>query len=264
MVTIILVVYKSDEKQLNNILKKIGRKYKIIIIDNSLNYDFSKININKHIKIIRSNNYGNGAGINLALKKCKTKYAIYTDIDVSFGKNFVLSFIKESKKLKNFSILIPNHGNIKSNHNFVERYNGEAAVMLFNFKSFKKKNLFDEKFFLYFEEIDLLTFCKKNNLKCYLANKIKIKHQRATSIVNDTEKIRNLRNWHYMWSMFYYNKKNFGFFKAFGFTINFLIKDLAMTVFYILILNPKKMKERFYRVYGASSSILGFKSFLRP
>ena len=136
--------------------------------------------------------------------------------------------------------------------------------MLFNLKSFKKKNLFDEKYFLYFEEIDLLTFCKKNNLKCYLANKIKIKHQRATSIVKDTEKIRNLRNWHYMWSMFYYNKKNFGFFKAFGFTINFLIKDLAMTVFYILILNPKKMKERFYRVYGASSSILGFKSFLRP
>ena len=33
MITIIIVVYKSDIKKLNNILKKIGNKYKIILID---------------------------------------------------------------------------------------------------------------------------------------------------------------------------------------------------------------------------------------
>ena len=66
MISIILVVYKSDEKKLNKILKIIGNKYNIIIIDNSLNYNFKKIKLSKKTKIIRSVNKGNGAGINQA------------------------------------------------------------------------------------------------------------------------------------------------------------------------------------------------------
>ena len=49
MVTIILVVYKSDKKKLSKILSTIGNKYKIIIVDNSYNYDFSKIKISRYL-----------------------------------------------------------------------------------------------------------------------------------------------------------------------------------------------------------------------
>ena len=38
MITIILVVYHSDRKKLQDILKQLGNKYKIIIVDNSLCY----------------------------------------------------------------------------------------------------------------------------------------------------------------------------------------------------------------------------------
>ena len=93
-----------------------------------------------------------------------------------------------------------------------------------------------QNYFLYYEETDLLFRSKKKNLNAYLIANLKIKHSRASSIEKHID-TTFLRSWHYMWSMFYYNKKNFGFFKAFTFTINFLIKDLAMTVFYILILN---------------------------
>ena len=117
---------------------------------------------------------------------------------------------------------------------------------------------------MYFEEVDLLTFCKKNSLKCYVASNLKIQHQRAKSINENIEKIENLRSCHYMWSMFYYNKKHFGYLKAFKFTINFLLKDLIMMVLYILILRPKEIQKRYYRIYGTISSILGLKSFLRP
>ena len=182
MVTIILVVYKSKKKQLNNILKKIGKKYKIIIVDNSFNYDFSRINLSKNTKVIRSKNNGNGAGINLALKECTTKYAIYSDIDVIFEKNFIYKFIKAASKIRDFSLLVPNHGKTSSNKEFLENYNSEVALMMFNLKRIKSKFFFDENFFLYFEELDLLTRFKKNNLKSYTATKLKIKHLRASSI----------------------------------------------------------------------------------
>ena len=67
MLTIILVVYKSDKNQLRNILKKLI-KYNIIIVDNSYNYNFKGLGLSKKTKIIRSRNNGNGSGINIALK----------------------------------------------------------------------------------------------------------------------------------------------------------------------------------------------------
>lgn len=264
MVTIILVVYKSKKKQLNNILKKIGKKYKIIIVDNSYNYDFSKINLSKKTKIIRSKNKGNGAGINTALKKCTTRYAIYSDIDVNFKKNFIYKFIKAASKVKNFSLLVPNHGKTQSDKEFIEKNNGEAAVMMFNLKKLKSDFFFDENFFLYFEETDLLTRFLKKKLKSYTVTRLKIKHQRASSIEGNIEKINNIRNWHYMWSMFYYYRKNFGFFYALCKTFKYLLKDLLMLIFYFLLFDKIKLKIRFYRIFGIITSMLGLRSFLRP
>ena len=56
MVTIIIVVYKSDKKKILKVLKNINNNFNIIIVDNSSNYDFSKINLSKKTQIIRSQN----------------------------------------------------------------------------------------------------------------------------------------------------------------------------------------------------------------
>ena len=81
MITIIIVVYHSNKMKLQTILNKLGTKYKIILVDNSTNYNFKDIKLTKKTKIIRSTNIGNGAGINLGLNKVNTKFAIYFDID---------------------------------------------------------------------------------------------------------------------------------------------------------------------------------------
>ena len=262
MLTIILVVYKSDKNQLRNILKKIDKKYNIIIVDNSYNYNFKGLGLSKKTKIIRSRNNGNGSGINIALKKCKTENAIYTDLDVKFNRNLIQKFINFSKKIKNFSVLIPNHGNFKKNNKIIKNYIGEAAVMFFNLKNLRKINFFDENFFLYYEEVDLLFRCKQSNFPTYLIPNLEIKHERAKSTIN-SKNIKNLRSWHYMWSMFYFYKKNYDFFTALNRTFEFLIKDSLMLIFFIISLNFKKSPNRFYRLYGLISSILGLKSFLR-
>jgi len=262
MVTIIIVIYKSDKKKLLKVLNKFQNKYNIILIDNSLDYDFSGIKKTKKIKIIRSDNVGNGAGINIALKKCQTKFAIYLDIDVDFKINALKNLINCAKKVRNFSVLVPNHGNLISKHNLLKKFSGEASIMLLNISKIKKVGFFDEKFFLYFEEIDLFLRIKRLNQNVYFTPKIKIIHNRASTITSfETE---NLRSWHYMWSMFYFYKKNFNYFIALKKTYLLILTDIIMLVFFLFSINIKEVKKRFFRVFGLLCSMFGISSFLRP
>jgi len=262
MVTIIIVIYKSDKKKLLKILNKFNNKFNIILVDNSNNYDFSGVKITKKIKIIRSHNAGNGAGINIGLKKCKTKFAIYTDIDVDFKNSVLNNLLSYAKKIKDFSVLVPNHGNLISKSELIKKFSGEGSMMLFNVNKIKKLGFFDEKFFLYFEEADLFLRIKRSNQNVYFTPKIKIIHNRASSITSF--KLENLRAWHYMWSMFYFYRKNFGFFNALSKTYLFLIKDFIMLFKLLFEMDIQNVKIRFYRLFGLMSSIIGFKSFLRP
>ena len=59
--------------------------------------------------------------------------------------------------------MVPNHGNINSKKKLVEKFNDEAAVMLFNKKILQTIDFFDENYFLYFEEKDLFLRCKKKS-----------------------------------------------------------------------------------------------------
>ena len=90
------------------------------------------------------------------------------DIDVNIQENFINKFLEWSNQIADFSILVPNHGNLLSENKIIEKYDGEASIMLFNLKKIKNKNIFDENYFLYFEEIDLFFRFKKNGLKVFL------------------------------------------------------------------------------------------------
>ncbi len=72
------------------------------------------------------------------------------------------------------------------------------------------------------------------------------------------------RNWHWMWSKFYFNKKHYGY-------INSLIKvsgNLFSSSFKIILLTLlfKKKRRRIYfqRFSGLINSMLGKKSWYRP
>ncbi len=264
MLSIIIVAYKPEIKRLKNILTLINKKIKIILINNSESSDLNKIKFKNNIKIIKSKNNGNGAAINLGLKNVKTKYAMYLDIDVEFRKNFVGNITNLANKINNFGILVPNHGNLKSTKDKIEKYDGEGSIMFFNLNVLKKKNLFDENYFLYFEEQDLFYFCKKNSIKVFFLPRIQIKHFRASSVSYAKKNLTYLRSWHYAWSMFFFYKKNFNYFTAIKKTFLIFFKDLLMVIFYLISFDIESLKIRFFRLYGFISSMLGFKSFLRP
>ena len=82
-------------------------------------------------------------------------------------------------------------------------------------------------FFLYFEEIDILLRSKREKIATYLLPFLKIKHIRSSSIKKNI-KIDLMRAWHYMWSMFYFYKKNFTYLFALKKISLFIIKDFVM------------------------------------
>ena len=71
------------------------------------------------------------------------------------------------------------------------------------------------------------------------------------------------RNWHWMWSNFYYNKKHFGILKAYRVTIILFFKSILKMIFF-LFFNKKKFFINRARFLGLFNSYLGKKSFYRP
>ena len=91
--------------------------------------------------------------------------------------------------------------------------------MLLNLKKLNQLQIFDDtnilmKIFMYLENDDLckrLIDCGEN---IYAVPNSKIKHLGAKSVDEKYKyEIELSRNWHWVWSKFYYNKKHFGFFQ---------------------------------------------------
>ena len=138
----------------------------------------------------------------------------------------------------------------------------DGCLMLFNLKYFNKK-IFDEKFFLYFEETDLFKRCEKNNVKIIKLNTVNFFHKGRSSSENKYKnEIEVNRNWHYMWSKFYYRKKHWSYLYSLFTTLPYFIRSIIKTIIYIR--NPKKKDIYFARVSGLCNSYILKKSWFRP
>ena len=83
LLTICMVSFYSDEI-IKKTLKIIPINYQVLITDNAISENL-KDDLEssfKNVKVITpSFNLGNGGGINFALNKINTKYALYLDVD---------------------------------------------------------------------------------------------------------------------------------------------------------------------------------------
>ena len=105
--------------------------------------------------------------------------------------------------------------------------------------------------------------CHTNNI--YLHNNIIIKHEGASSVNNkDNHQLEKNRNWHWMWSSFYFQRKHHGFLKALIIIFPKLFSAFFKTLFYFLIFNKKKRDIYFCRLSGILNSIIGKNSWYRP
>tara|TARA_B100000575_G_C22970348_1_gene560171 strand:- start:119 stop:922 length:804 start_codon:yes stop_codon:yes gene_type:complete len=264
------VTYKSEGK-IFNCLNSIPDNIKVIVVENSNNKNFKKQieesypNVNC---ILTGSNKGYASANNVGLKKVTSKYALVLNPDTVLGKDAVNNFFVTIKKIKDFWIVGPGNDQYDYYHfeksDVIEVNHVKGFAIFLNLQKFNNK-YFDENYFLYFEEIDLCKTVKNNNGKIFLDKSIIIRHEGSSSVdrTNQHELEKN-RNWHWMWSTFYFNKKHNGFIHALIIILPKLFSSVLKTLFYIF-LNKKEKRDIYYsRLSGIINSIIGKKSWYRP
>ena len=283
--TVVIVSFMS-ENVIHDCIQSIPEDIKIIVVDNSNNYLFKETIEKKYANItcILSENVGMGSGNNLGLRQVLTDFAFILNPDVILKEKTIEEIINASDIVTSFSIMAPildeeNFPNFKpynqktlsdigSEPFKVKSVDGFAMILnlkrINNLNNFEKFKYFDENIFLYLENDDLCKRIIDNNENIYIIPKSKIKHLGASAVDKKyAHQIELSRNWHWVWSKFYFNKKHYGF-------LNSLMKSLptffsaVIKYFFYFLFNKKKKEIYLHRAKGFLNAFLGKKSFFRP
>ena len=274
-ITFVIVSFRSSHI-IEKCIKSINPKIKIIIVENSNDIQVKDYLENKFLNvqvIIAKKNLGYGKGNNLGISKVDTQYAFILNPDAILEENSLEKFYKAQFFLKDdFTILAPNlfnnygyflNSNKNINKEILEVDYVKGFAMLINLKKIHPKDLFDENFFLFLEEIDLCKRIKQNGGKIFVIQNSKIHHlgkQASENILN----IELCRNWHWMWSLFYYNYKHFGIITAYRVAIIRFFSSIFKLFFSFVFFNKKRILIHYYRINGLFNAFLRRPSWLRP
>ena len=274
-ITFVIVVYRSEEI-IHKCLSSLPKECKKIIIENSNNTYLSKDLTSNYdnIEVILSENNGMGSGNNIGLKSCKTRLAYVINPDVHFKEDTLNILLQElnkypdftlasplnsDKKIPNFKIFNPDNENYSDNIKSVDSIDGFS--MIFNLEKFKNQIFFDENFFLFLENDDLCLRVKEKNEKIFIITNATIHHSGG---IGKNDQLEYLRNWHWMWSKYYFNKKHYGTNTAIKKVFFNFISASLKYIIYSISFNKHMKKIYQMRLCGLIMSFLGKRSFLRP
>jgi len=283
--SVLIVTFKSD-KVIDRCIQSIPQELEITIIDNS-NNQFFKENIERKYKNVKCylspENLGMGNGNNFGLKKINSDYVLILNPDVTFEKNSFNELILASEILKDFGIIAPKSSSQKyPNYKFYENKNNmvdeinpfkvksvDGFAMLLNLKrlnkNFKEKEYFDENIFMYLENDDLCKRLREMKEDIFVVPKSIVHHEGGRAVdIKYSHEIELSRNWHWMWSKFYYNKKHYSFVRAFFNGMPSFISAIIKFLIYFLLNKTKKKQIYLHRILGFYNALSGKKSWLRP
>tara|TARA_Y100001970_G_scaffold264343_1_gene350839 strand:- start:115 stop:963 length:849 start_codon:yes stop_codon:yes gene_type:complete len=272
--TIVLVSYRSKHK-IFKLVSKLSKNFKIIIVENSNDKSIEK-KFTKFKNILfyyPDQNKGFGAGLNYGVKKAKSKFILYLDIDTKINNYQIEKLCNKIKKVKDFGVVTAkikdqDYKDLilgldkKTSMKYVKFNTG--VVMVFKRRSFLKMGGFDENYFLYFEETDYYLRCIKKNKKIYLFENILVEHEGQGSIDGKLKiQYAILRNWHYCWSKFNYYNKHYSYLRAISKTFPNLVKSIKGIFHGIIKFNSGKINLHFAELGGLFSAYLRLNSFYR-
>ena len=277
-ITFIIVSFKS-ENVIYDCINSLPQNSNKIIIENSKNVKLKKDLETKYdnIEVLLSENLGMGASNNIGIKRANTEFVFVINPDVKFKKDTFENLVISSKKIEDFAILSPMHNqsnfpNYKGGKNFLDKDQNIISVdsidgfsMLINKEKFKNHIFFDENIFLYLENDDLCFRVKERGENIYIIKNSLIEHLGGSSVhLNKTNNIEYLRNWHWMWSKFYFNKKHFGYSRAFMAGFPKFISNIIKYLIYFLLNSKVKKSKYFNRASGFFNAAIGRVSWYRP
>jgi GT2 family glycosyltransferase len=281
MITIVFLSFHS-EHHIRRHLLEIDVKFPIIVVDNSLNFEFKK-EIEEQYKnvevIIPRKNLGFAAGMNLGIKSSKTNYVFINSPDVIISNNSIEKLVDKISLIDNFALLGPTYLDESVNKNYHELKNSNSYKNL-NLKEVKwidnnfiinkseinKIGFFDEDFFMYYENFDLCHRILENKKKMYVCSDIKFIHQGTNSTDQKfTTEVQLSKSWHYSWSKYFFFKKHYGILFALKKIMPNFFRSIKK-IFYYNIFNRKKLEARLAiaELGGITNAILGKPSNFRP
>ena len=275
-ITFIIVSFKSGHI-IEKCIKSINSNIKIIIVENSENIHIKNYLENKFSNvevIVAKENLGYGKGNNLGISKANTQYVFILNPDTTLEDNCLEELYKAQLILRDdFAILAPNFlhnygyffnkNNDYRNQNLLEVDYVKGFAMLINLKKVNFEKIFDENFFLFLEEIDLCKRIKNDGGKIFVVQESKVQHS-AKKASGDSLNIELCRNWHWMWSLFYYNHKHFGVLTAYRVTIVKFISSVIKLFIALILFNKKNFLIYYYRLSGLLNAFFKKSAWLRP
>ena len=278
--SIVIVTLKS-EQIIHRCIESINHNIPIIVVENSDNKKF-KNNLETNYKnvqcVLSGQNLGMGPGNNLGIKLTKTDFVFIMNPDTILELNTLDEIFLASKTLDDFSILAP----ISSDPNFPNygRYNKKKIVkekrpfkvdyidgfaMILNKKKFRNNNYFDENFFMYLENDDLCRRVYNKGGSIYVVPNAIINHAGAKAVDSRfSEEVELSRNWHWIWSKFYFNKKNFGIHSAIKSGFPSYCSSIIKFLFFSILGNKFKKRKYFNRASGFYNAFIDKPSWYRP
>ncbi len=260
--SVVIVTLKS-EKIIHQCINSINQNIPIIVVEHSDNKNFKEELEQKYKNlkcILSKSNLGMGTGNNIGIKDANTEYVLILNPDVILEKNTIEELFLASKNLKEYTILAPlekNFANYGMTNNKILNKNLGDAPFKVDFvdgfamvikKDFFKEKYFDENFFMYLENNDLCKRVISQGGSIYVVPRSRINHLAARTVDQKFEyEIELSRNWHWIWSKFYFSKKHFSFLKALNESFPSFFSAIFKYVLYLFINNKIKKKIYFNR-----------------
>ena len=267
-ITFIIVTFHS-EKVIFDCLDLLPNESQKIIIENSQSTDLKNILESRYANLtchLMSQNLGYGKANNIGINFSETDLVFVLNPDARFTPKNLNKFL-EILSHEEFTIAAPVEkwelNQELTSKNITEVNSVKGFAMLLN-KKFLRNNYFDENFFLYMEEIDL---CKrvKDDLGRILKVNVPIEHLGGASHGDKKNlEMEKSRNWHWMWSKFYYKKKHEGYLLSLLSTLPSFFSSFIKYFLYFLTKNETKQNIYKMRFLGLLNSYLLKKSFHRP
>ncbi len=268
-ISVVITTLKSEHK-IYDCIDSLPKSIKIIIVENSNNIKFKNEVMLKYSNvrcILAGDNKGYAAANNIGLSNVNTKYALVLNPDTKATNKTFNNFFIFVKKFPNFWLVGPSgsRSDVKNlNQEILETEYVKGHAIFFNMIKFNNV-FFDDKYFLYLEEIDLCKKIKINKGTIYQDSSIEVLHDGGGSVnARSSHELEKNRNWHWMWSTFYYQKKYKGYILALILITPKLLSSFIKTLLYFLIFNSKKKDIYLCRLSGLLNSILCKKSWKRP
>ena len=244
--TFIITTFRS-ESLIDECLKDLPEQTRKIIIENSGDIDLKKRIENNYKNtecFIMKENFGYGKANNFGILKSTTDYIFIINPDTKVtNESFeqIVSILKD----KDFAIAAPQiiekdkvYKQNKDNIEVKKVDHVPGMAMILNKKKFKG-NYFDENIFLYLEEIDL---CKRilDQGENILEINVEVNHLGNQSHGSYDLEMEKSRNWHWMWSNFYYYKKHQNYFYSFLKTLPNFLSSVSKFIYYKISNDEKK------------------------